>query len=76
MDGKLSCGNPVDKNNVNSIEPQLITERQTQDESRSFIPLNIYCPSGTNQESVPLVNKEINIKVRIKDANLKKIEKK
>jgi len=62
MDGKLSCGNPVDKNYVDSIEPQLITERQTQDESRSFIPLNIYCPLGTNKENVPLVNKEINIK--------------
>jgi len=62
MDGKLSCGTPVDKNNVNSIEPELIIERQFQDGLRSPIQLNIYCPSGTNQESVPLVNKEVNIK--------------
>jgi hypothetical protein len=62
IDGKLSCGNPVDKNNVNSIESRLIIERQTKDESRSFIPLNIYSPLGTDKESVPLVNKELNIK--------------
>jgi hypothetical protein len=62
MDGKLSCGTPVDKNNVNSIEPELIIERQFQDGLRSPIQFNIYCPSGTDKENVPLVNKELNIK--------------